>query len=483
MHFLPKRSNPSPSCWLRNSLGFLSVALIGLFGLVTACGGGDNSTITPPPNEATTVQINMGDAPADWVLAFSTTITSLTLHGSDGSITAISTATPVEFMQRLGTMEPVALALANQGNYTSATVSFGDCHVTYIDPTTKTMMQKTISGPFSANVNFGSAVALGTTPLAFNFDLDLNRSLTLDNSANFAFSPNFNFSVGAQGSGTGSGGNGMGPFFGGMQHMFGVVSSIGNGYMVMNSLQAMNTFTIQTNAQTQFRGLATSLSQLTPGMGVWVNASLQSDGTLLATRINAMMRSGGIMGGGIVTEVNGQPATQITIVMQNGAGASINTSYLSKTLTVNLTSETTYSIDDDRVDLASLPFTPVFDANNILLGQSVLPVDDSGDIISGDTSSAGTITASSISLQERGFRGTTDAEITPGTASTFTITLSPDCAFTSLTGASSILVYQQTGTTIQDQTAIPTGTTVRVHGLLFQNAGQWVLVASTIAST
>ncbi len=477
------KSRMSPSSWLQKSLVLLGVALVGLFGFATACG--DGSSNTTPVNLGTMVQVNLGDAPADWVLSFSTTINSMTLHGSDGSIDVVNAATPVEFIQRMGTMEPVALVLANRGSYTSASVTFGDCNITYIDPNTKTLQQKTITGPFSADVPFGSGVTLDTTPLAFNFDLDLNHSLSVDNSGQFAFSPNFHFSFGAQnGSGSGSGGgNGNGPFFGGMQHMFGVVNSIGDGFMVMTSLQAMNTFTVQTNTQTQFHGLASSLSQLSAGMGVWVNATLQSDGTLLATRINSMMRSGGIMGGGIITAVTGDPATQLTIVMQNGAGASINTSYLSKTLTVDLTSDTTYSIDDDRVDLTTgLGFTPVFDASNIYPGQSVLPVDDSGNIVPGDSTSAGTITASTIYLEEQGFRGTTDSNLTPGNATSFTLTLDPECAFTALTGANTILVYQQTGTNLQYQTAIDAGETLRVHGLLFREGEQWVLIASTIAS-
>lgn len=478
------KSNPSPASWIVKSLGLLSIGLIALFGFLSACGGGDSST-TPPSSQATVVQVNLGDAPADWVLAFSTTINSVTMHGSNGSTAIINTAVPVELTRNMGTLEPIALGLANQGTYTSATVTFGDARVTYIDPSTHTVQQKTITGPFSTDVPFGSGVTLGTTPLAFNFDLDLNNSLSLNNSNQFAFSPNFHFSFGQQGGGNGTGGgmgNGMGPFFGGMQHMFGVVSSIGNGYIVMTSLQAMNTFTIQVNTQTQYRGLATSLSQLAAGMGIWVNAAMQSDGTLLATRINAMMRSGGILGGGIVVAVDGPPATQLTIVMQNGAGASINPSYLSETLNVNLTADTTYSIDDDRVDLTNLPFTPLFDQNHIYLGQSVLPVDDSGNIISGDTTSAGTITASSLTLQERGIRGTTDTNLTAGTATSFTLTLPTDCAFTTLTGATTITVYQQTATSLQYQTDISAGSTVRVHGLLFNNQGQWVMVASTIAS-
>lgn len=472
---------PSPFSWLKKSLSLLSIGLIALLGVVTACGGGDNNSTTPV-TQATAVQVNLGDAPADWVLAFSTTVTSMTLHGSDGSVNVVSTATPVEFMKRMGTMEAFALALANQGSYTSATVTFGDCKVSYIDPNTKTLQQKTIAGPFTTNVAFSPAVNLGTTPLAFNFDLDLNHSLSVDNSGQFAFSPTFHFSFGAQGSGSGSGNGNGNPLFGGMQHMFGVVNSVGSNFMVMTMTQAMSTFTVQTNTQTQFRGLATNLSQVTAGMGVWISATLQSDGTLLATRVNSMMRSGGIMGGGIITQVVGTPATQLTIVMQNGAGASINTAYFSQPVTVDLTAETTYAIDDDRVDLSNLPFTPTFDASNIYAGQSVLPIDDSGNFVPG-TTTAGTITASSLYLEEQGFRGTTDSNLTPGTATSFTLTLSPDCAFTALTGASTITVYQTTSTNLQYETNISAGATVRVHGLLFNNAGQWVLVASTIAST
>ena len=188
----PSKSNPAP--WILKSLGLLSIGLIALFGFLSACGGGDS---TPPPtNEGTVVQVNLVDAPADWVLAFSTTIKSVTLHGSEGSVAIVNTAVPVELTRNMGTLEPIALGLANRGTYTSATVTFGDARVAYIDPSTHTVQQKTITGPFSADVPFGSGVTLGTTPLAFNFDLDLNHSLSLNTSNQFAFSPNFHFSFG-----------------------------------------------------------------------------------------------------------------------------------------------------------------------------------------------------------------------------------------------------------------------------------------------
>ncbi|MDR5729204.1 MAG: hypothetical protein RB191_17440, partial [Terriglobia bacterium] len=142
-------------------------------------------------------------------------------------------------------------------------------------------------------------------------------------------------------------------------------------------------------------------------------------------------------------------------------------------------------IDSDRVTLTGLPFTPVFNASNIYAGQSVIPTSESTGItvsgVSGTT--AGTITASNVRLQEQGFRGTTDKVITPASSQSFVLTLLPGCAFTTLTGANTILVYQQTTTNVEDNTSIAAGATLRVHGLLFNNGGQWTLIASTIAAS
>ena len=182
--------------------------------------------------------------------------------------------------------------------------------------------------------------------------------------------------------------------------------------------------------------------------------------------------------------VDAVPATQLTIVMQNGAGASINTDYLSKTLLVKLLETTTYEIDTDRVNMNGLDFTPVFDAGNIHAGQSILPLSDTAiTAISSCDPACGELTATTVRLREQGFRGTATVDINPGVVTSFTLTLPADCAFTKLTGASTIKVYQQPGTNVEDNTAITAGTTLRVHGLLFFSGGQWRLVASTISST
>lgn len=463
----------------RSACGF--PALFGgvLLVVLTACGGGDSTPATPMPTPGTTsVQVNLGDGPADWMLAFSMNVSSMSITGNSGTVNVANASTPVEMIHRLGIMEPIAIVSAPQGTYTSASITIASCSVTYLDPATKTLQQQTISGPITASIPFTSSIAVGTAPLAFNFDLDLENSVTMDPAGKLHFSPTFHFATGTQGQG-----NANSVFNGGMQQMMGDINSTSTNSFTMTSLQATNTFNIMTNSTTQFQGNINNMNMLAKGMGVLVTAALQSDGTLLATRVRSKMNSGGIMGGGIITEVTGQPATQLTIVMQNGAGASVTPAYLSETITVNLTSSTEFEIDNDRIDLSHLPFQPLFNANNIFAGQSVLPVTNTGNMVSGMAgTTVGTVTASSLRLQEQGFRGTTDVAITPGASRTFVLTLMPGCAFTTLTGANKILVYQQTGTNVENNTAIAAGATLRVHGLLFQNSGQWSFIASTIAS-
>jgi hypothetical protein len=468
------------------ALALLSCTMLLL--LATACGGGSSKTSsTTPPTASTAVQFNMGDAPADWLLSFTMQLSSFSLTDASGAIHNVSIdSVPVEMMQRLGTMEPVAIAGIPQRTYTSASLTIASCAFSYLDPNTKEQVQKTLNGPFEAVLPFASNVTIGSTPYLFNFDLDLQHSLTADGSGAFHFSPRFHNSFAALQTGTGAGsgsGNGMNARYGGMYQMMGIVGNAGSDSFTLLSWQSAGKYTFRVNAATRFQGKVQQMSKLAAGMGVLVTGLLQSDGSLLATRVRGTMSAGGAMGGGIITSVDQLPATRLTIVMQNGAGASINTDYLSKSLTVNLSSDTAYEIDTDRVSLVGLPFVPVFDQADIYAGQSVLPFSDA-DIVANTACdpACGEITASTIRLREQGFRGVADVEIAPGATGPFTLTLPADCAFTTLTGATEIVVYQQPGTNVEDQTPIPAGTTLRVHGLLFKNGSQWILVASTIAS-
>ena len=463
-----------------------AISAVVLSGMLVSCGGSSSSGSGSTTVPQTVVQLNFGDAPADWMLAFSMQVSSMVMNRTNGGeVKLINQEMTMEMTRLMATVQPVALVSVPQATYTSARINISAVNATYLDPNTHALVSQRIPGPFTATTSFASPVTLDSTPHLFNFDLDLLHSVTKDNAGKLAFSPVFHMAAAAQGSG---GVNG--PATGSTFLVSGVVTKVTSNSFTIQPQQAAQTLTFATNTSTECGGNLQTRDMLQVGMGVQVRGALQSDGTLLATGIHSRMNSGGMMGGGIVTQVTGTPATQLTIVMQNGAGASVNTDYLSKPMTVTLTGNTIFEIDDDRIPLDGLAFDPTFDAGHIYAGQSVLPISEStGMKGNGTGGNSASMTASAIRLEEQGFlgTGTTDGNvpITPGDVSTFTLTLSSDSAFTHLTGASTITIYQLASTHLYNNTAIDSGKTLRVHGLLFWdvNSGSWKLVASTIAAS
>ena len=446
---------------------------------LTGCGGSNGTTsISPTSALKTQVQINMGDAPANWMLAFSMNISSMSLTGSNGSVSVVSSTIPIEMMHLMGTMQPLSMIAVPQGSYTGASITIGSATVMYMDPTTKVAVQRTISGPISSSVSFSSPVTLGSTPMAMGFDLDLASSVTADVNGNLAMNPVFHVTSGMQGAG-----NPLDFTNGGIQQMMGTISSVSGTSFVMNSIQVSQSFSFGTNSSTVFAN--TSMSGMASGMVTIVNASLQPDGSLMATKVQSMMSSGGVMGGGIITATNGQPATALTMVMQNGAGAGMMSSSFASGASINLSGSTTYQIDVDGMNMLGLPFNPIFDASHIYAGQSVMPISStsmtSGGMMGGGAM-AGTITASTIALQPQGMSGTVATTITAGLSTSFTLTLPSDSAFKTMTGATNVTVFEQPGTTISGTSPIAGGSTVHAFGLLFFDVGQWKMVAARISS-
>jgi hypothetical protein len=456
---------------------------LSLASMLTACSGGSNSTTTsnpsPTPTAKTAVQVNMGDSPADWMLAFSMNVTSMSLTGSNGSVSVFSSSTPMEMTHLMGTMQPLAMLSAPQGTYSAASITIGSATVMYMDPTTKATVQATIPGPMTANVSFGSPITVGSTPMAMGFDLDLANSVTGSAGGSLSLNPVFHVTSSMQGST-------LDPSDGGIQQMMGSVSSVSGSSFSMTSMQAAQTFTFTTNSSTVFDG--TSMSGMSSGTLAIVDATMQADGSLLATKIQSMMGSGGAMGGGIVTAVTGQPATQLTMVMQNGAGTGMVASDFAAGVTIDMNGSTTYQIDEDNMDMSGLPFTPVFDDSHIYAGQSVMPISSggmmsgSGGGMMGGGSMAGAMTASNLELEPQGLSGTVATAISSGSATNFMLTLPSDSAFTTMTGATSVTVYQQTGTTVAGTSPIASGSTVHAFGLLFFDSGKWKMVASRIGA-
>jgi hypothetical protein len=470
----------------------LSAAVLALLPAIVlaGCGGGAKTTApaSPPSSSSgatTAVQVNMGDSPADWMLAFSMNIQSMSLTGGSGSAAVVSSSTPVEMMHLMGTMQPLAMISAPQGTYTGASITISSATVMYMDPSTKAPVQATIPGPVNVTVPFGSPLVVGSTPLAMGFDLDLASSVTSGSGGALAFQPVFHMTSGMQGSG-----NPADWANGGIERMVGAVSAVSGSSFTVTCLQASQSFTFQTNSSTSFSGM--TMGTMSSGMLVMVDAELQADGSLLATDVRKVMGSGGVMAGGIITAMTGQPPTALTLVMQNGSGAGMMGSFFASGATVNLSSGTTFAMDQDQMDMTGLPFTPAFDASHIYVGQTVMPVSTGGMMggsgggmgggMMGGGPQAGTINASGLQLEPQGLTGTTGSNVASGSTSAFTLTLPAGSAFTTLTGATAVTVYPQSHMIVAGTSPIASGTSVHVFGLLFFNNGQWKMVASRMGA-
>ena len=468
---------------LRNTprLAASALLLVGGLGLV-GCGGSSSSasmgTPTPTPTPtATPIQVSLGDAPADWIMAFGMTVNSISLMNANGtSVNVAPTPTPMEMMQLMATVQPVSAMNVPQGTYTQATVTVASVSMGYMDPVSHTYKQKTMAGPFTATVPFSPSMTVGTSPMALNFDMNMASSVSIDGLGNVTFSPVMTAAMGSVSSTTPD------PFQGGMQHMVGSVTSQSGSRFTMSSLMGMQTSTFTTNSSTQFPTSGMSgMGMMGSGMMVAVDAMMQADGSYLAQRVEYMgTGSAGMMGGGLVSSVTGNPPTQLTLVANGGMGSGMMASSIAGTITVALPASVPYSINSNGVDLTGLSFTPTFGATSLVKGQKVEVVSGGGMMAGGMMGGLGTVTASQVRLEQQGLHGAVSAYTANGSQASFTLTLPTDSAFTTLTGAASVQVYQQAGTKLRGLTTITNGANIQTRGLLFNDAGTFKLVASVI---
>jgi hypothetical protein len=267
---------------------------------------------------------------------------------------------------------------------------------------------------------------------------------------------------------------------GGLHGMTAMVNGVAGGGFTFGAVQGVSGMSLTAGGGTQFSGV-NGLGGMANGMLVSFDAMRQSDGTWMATRVQARM-PGGTMAGGVVTGVTGTPPTQLTLVVGDGAGQSMMRGNLAGTTTVNLADSTIYSVDEDDVDLTNLPFTPSFGRTSLAVGQRLLAF-SGGTLAQGGgmrgMMGGGTISATRVVLAEQGLRGTVSGYAAGGGQASFALALAGDSAFRTLTGAATVAVYRQAGTQVVGA-APANGGDVQVRGLLFRDGANYRLVASRI---
>lgn len=410
------------------------------------------------------VLINTGNAtaipPNDQVIDFELTVTGAALvGGSNPSI--LTTSTPVEFIHQGGAFHPLALVNVPNGTYSGITLNVSNATVVVVDPSSKAVTPLTaVLASSIVNVPFASPVTVSGTPLVINLSLDLANSLTF-NGTGANLTPQFSVtssqvaSITTEDEDTGE------------VEATGTVTAVSGASLTIQPSNTGQTLVFGVDSNTQFKDGITSVGQVATGMIVTVQASTQSDGSLLAGSVESETLSAtGEQLEGLITSVTGAPVTSLAVTTQSAvATTAANAAVTGSTVSVPITTGTQFSVESTHVPG---PF-PAFDPASIALGQRIA--------VDSETQSANpaSATADKIKLQEQALTGT----ISSLSAGSFVLTPSNTSAFFSLTGISSVTVNTLPSTVVKGVT-LANGNTITVRGLLFVNGTSYTMIAARV---
>ena len=444
----------------------LGLTLLTIGGL--ALNGCSNGTLTTgttisPAVKTTTTQTLITDAPADQVLALGLTVDSIVLTDSAGSTTTVlSKPVMIEASHLDAVQEPLLPPLnIPQDTYVSATITVASPVVVYADSTTKTVVKVDATlAAASTTVTFTTPITVSATSAPICFDLLVGQSVAISGST-VTVTPTFNVAQISLAKQPTNGGNGR------VNGVVGQVVSVSGTSLVVATPNGQQ-ITLTTNTSTVLQGF-TALSTLTAGELVDADVAQQQDGSLLALRIHLMTQATNMLLGP-VTAVTGSPATSFTQLVRQPLGPSVPDSTTGSSYTVSVTSSTTFGLAPQAGTLPSLPFTALFSASNLIAGQNVMVAASS---ISGTTA-----VASSVTLAPQTVDGTI-ASMTTGSGglTAYVVTLPSQSALASLTGATTVTVYSNSGTQMMNASQLAVGSTVRFNGLLFNDNGTLRMVA------
>ena len=162
----------------------------------------------------------------------------------------------------------------------------------------------------------------------------------------------------------------------------------------------------------------------------------KSDGTLYAKEVEGIEDASGAEAEGLITQVTGNPAAQLTFVADHGMGSGMDDTKVGGTITANV-SGAKYQVKKGNVDtsgIGGLPSAPnfPFDAATVHAGQRI-------EVESISALSGTSIPADKVKLQQQALVGAVSGLQGPTTAgpASFTLTVGSDSAFAMLFGKNS----------------------------------------------
>jgi len=461
----------------RNSLSQVAkltftFALVALIALAAGCGGGggavaNNPSPTPSPAGTTSTQVRFGDAPADSVIAFEVSVSSLSLTPAAGGA-PIAVTVPannrIELTHASGKFEPFVAGNLPQGTFSAANLTLVNSELTFLSGTGTAVH---INGPASASITIPLSPNLTISgPLVLNIDVNVGASITTVGGVvnGIAFTPT-SFSITAKAPGAAAN---QQDDDGEIEDVQGTVTAVSGSSFTLKVGQAGSSLTFATDGTTQFKDGVTTVASLLNQV-VTVEGFTHADGSLFAKEVEGLESNTGAEVEGLITAISG---TTLTVNAHDGIGSGMDDTKIGASFSVNIAglSASKFRVKAGNGFGGGLPSaTFPFDATTIHQGQRI-EVDTNAAV----PPASGAITPDKINLQQQGVSGV----VANAAASTFDINLATDSALRIISGQTVVHVTKNAST--DSRVSVANGLAVQVRGLLFWNGTSWQMIARRI---
>lgn len=349
----------------------------------TTCGGGSAGTGGTSPGGpvlagSTLVTLVLSSAANDQLTEFDLGIQGLTLTGKSGNtVSLVSAPQSTEFIHVNGGIEPLLTVSIPQDIYTSATATIGGAQFTCITLTPQGGLSSNTyaygqTPSANVTVNLPAPITVTGKSMALSLNLLVAQSAEYGTCYSnggvptYSITPTFNLTPAAFLSQPTNPANGK---VLGLNGQISALNSAGGGFtLALPELEIPRTVSISSASTTAYQGI-NNFSDLTVGTFVNLDGAVQSDGSLLATRIAVEDATATtVVTGPLLIVSNLEPSFFMWGLQQQGAqyadqfvlGAQAF-SYIGAT----------FQISGQLPNLQELPFTPSFTAANIVPGQNV----------------------------------------------------------------------------------------------------------------
>ncbi len=464
----------------------LAFAFSGL--LLTGCG-----TVTAPLSPPAKACVSTGapaaqvpilytsDAGLGALDAFDITINSITLTDACGNVVTAfpvapqSTTSGFELTHVNGVSEPLTIAALPSADYTAATVNYSQVGIGFIYPNDTHFNYSNVeTKPIAATVDLPSPISIDGAGSALTLDTLITGPIVLGpigdaGDPTVTVTPAFTLTSFKPVSAPTNDRNGKVTFRG-------LVNFVATGTFNMNNSNGV-AFNLATSPTTVYQGIG-GLGALPVNAPASVDATLQADGSLLATRVEVenAATAGSWVGPLVLTYPTGayqEIVPQLWEENNNPAGNVLGSPWGWE---FQFTGNTIFQHAGSAIDLTDLPFTPSFASfADVALGQG-LSIDWSAQQLLGTQPQTEAITAV---LVPRTFSGTITALTPASNYTVYTLTLAANDLMKPVSNTGSVTAYTNAGTQLEDG-PLAVGDLVNMHGLVYSEQGTLRLVADQV---